>query len=243
MSKYTFLAVRKPDELKGVYSGEKNIKKINEKIQGLKGASSRVFKENQEKEALQWAGTKGLADVPQIAISKKIKKTDNKNKIEEKPDVQIIIEQYIKNKYATATIFLNTGENIRIQIRDIYYWDNTGYPGIRSSNNENANNLFYSSRFNPKIQKNEYFYDKERFNKLKDKIKKLNATNTTYLKNGLALKNYGLYIDQFNVSLENKEIYIPYASISYIKPTGFWAHLGTKITDEEIIRDCHEYIS
>lgn len=67
--KYKYLAVRKPDNLKGVYSSENAIKSVQKQMNGIKGVSIRTFNEGEEQEALAWANVKDFADVPQVAVS------------------------------------------------------------------------------------------------------------------------------------------------------------------------------
>lgn len=61
-------AIRKPSNLKGVYTTTDTIKKVKESIKGLNGVSSRVFEDDQLSEAHLWAGVKGSADVKQVSV-------------------------------------------------------------------------------------------------------------------------------------------------------------------------------
>ncbi len=245
MASYTYLAVRTPDEFKGVYHGEENIRKVFEKIQGMKGVSTRTFGKKQEDEALKWAGVKGLADVPQIAITK-VKNVHNaKNENEDVSGFEYIINHYAKQKYTTADIKLVSGRTIMIQIRDIYYIGNRSlYNNYSYDTKENENSTFYSSRRNDKTYRFEDYYDVEKFEKYKKDIKVFKATKMNFLKDGLAIENYDtedIKIDSKNVSHSHKDLYIPFSAIETIQPTGFWNRLKTKITDENIIKDCEKF--
>ena len=61
----SIFAIRKPQELKGVYATKKGIKKAKEALKDIEKYSTRIFEDNQKEEAFEWAGVKGFADAPQ----------------------------------------------------------------------------------------------------------------------------------------------------------------------------------
>lgn len=244
MAKYEYLAIKKPDELKGVYHGDQNIKKVFKKIQGVKGVSSRTFAKGQESEALKWAGVKGLADVPQVALTKiKEAKKEAKKETKKISDIEYVIEKYKKDGDVTANIHLISGKKIIIQIRDIYYIDNR-YSRLYSEHDSNSNSKFYSQRRNSETYRYEYYYNKELFEREKGDIRVFKATDITYLETGMLLKGYDVedirLTGDGSPAHEYRNLFIKFDAIETIKPTGFWTHLGTKITDEDIIKDCEK---
>lgn len=254
---HKLLAVKSPEELKGIYCNEEIIKGILRIMPRIKSNSYRMFDFYEKEEALKWAGIDKSHYSSQTSKSniEQQSKTDeycvNKivNKLtqslssnaEEKSDIQIIIEKYKNYGYPIVIVTLNTGKDILIQIQNIYYLNN-GHTILKSEFDfdDDCNNKFYSTDYNYDTCEYKESYNKELFYDLASDICQLKATTISYLKNGIALENYDIEVEFNDVFHKFDYIYIPYTAIESIEPMGYYIPIKTKITDEDIIRDCEK---
>lgn len=242
MSKYTYLAIRKPEELKGVYTGKENIKIINKKCKELnKEYSLRRFNEGEEAEALKWAGVESLTDTLvnqniQIKEDNKIEPKIATNNQSEINEIELMINRYINKKYTVLRVKLINGEMVKLQGRDIYYMDSQN---LTSCYNENSNARFCHSQYNSELGRYEDIIEEAKIEEFKNDIRVLKRTQIEYLKNGMSIKGYDedeIIINNGKVCHSKDTMYIPYSSILYIEPRGFWISMRTKITDENLIK-------
>lgn len=98
-------AIRKPENLKGVFTTKQDIKKAKESIRYIEGCSYKTFEDNQIKEAYKWAGIEFNPN------DEKLKDTTKMNSIEK---IISICDEFRESGYSFIQLYLSDGKTLGI---------------------------------------------------------------------------------------------------------------------------------
>ena len=238
MSNCTYFAIRKPSDLKGVYSDEAQVKKMKKKVSGVEGASFRNFNKNQKEEALKWVDVKGLADEKQVSVSK-VQKVKAVEKVKVKTVYQEVCEQYAKDGSEVISIVLVNGSNIYITTSDIL----SAKPYSASHIINNVYETYTDSGSNERKRR----FSERGFNNYKNYLHLLKKTELVFMQDGINLDGYdinSLKEDCGVYSHSGSKVFIPHSAILMIKPAGAWTKISEdkRINDEELLKEYKKYL-
>lgn len=104
--KYKYLAVRKPVEIKGVYTNKEKIKEIHRTYDG-KELSCRNFEETEKAAALAWAKVKEITDdKKEVTLNKKQQIAPSNNKDSKEDIIKDILKIFQENQNTKAKEFI-----------------------------------------------------------------------------------------------------------------------------------------
>ncbi|MGL5548094.1 MAG: RNase H family protein [Culicoidibacterales bacterium] len=215
-----YLAIKKPTELQGVYSGAAK-DEMQKQIAKKQGVSYRSFVASEKTAALKWATvntvTTTLKNKQAVKVVAKVKKKEPACQTKECSSFEMIMQHYRENKENELVIVtLMNSQELCIQLQDYYY-----------NNSSHCNFYMYSNALN--------------MDAVEKYVSVMKASTVTYYREGFLLENYDLHLPKETripyggKHTHESEIYVPFSAVLSVKPGSFPKKFSAQITDKKII--------